>query len=151
MNKYLVVLMMAGFVYSCSNNGQSPDAQPSAPKPDTLSTDEKGIGKFTHVDISPNLDHKLADGGKAIFDLKCSSCHKLTTEKLVGPGWKGVTERRKPEWIMNFVTNTKEMLVKDAKAQSMLETCLVEMPNQNLTDADARNMLEFMRQNDGVK
>jgi cytochrome c551/c552 len=151
MNKYLVVLMMAGFIYSCSNNGQSPEAQAPVPKPDTLSTDVKGIGKFTHIDISPKLDHKMADGGKVIFDLKCSSCHKLTPEKLVGPGWKGVTERRKPEWIMNFVTNTREMLVKDAKAQSLLEICLVEMPNQNLTDADARNMLEFMRQNDGVK
>jgi len=25
------------------------------------------------------------------------------------------------------------------------------MPNQNLSDADARNLLEFMRENDGVK
>lgn len=151
MKKFLVIAMMAGLIYSCSNSGQSSDTQGSAAKPDSLSTDVKGIGKFSHVDVSPKLDHKLADGGKAIFDMKCSSCHKLTAEKLVGPGWLGVTERRKPEWIMNFITNTKEMLVKDAKAQSLLEICLVEMPNQNLTDEDARKMLEFMRQNDGVK
>jgi hypothetical protein len=25
------------------------------------------------------------------------------------------------------------------------------MPNQNLSDDDARNVLEFMRENDGVK
>jgi hypothetical protein len=43
------------------------------------------------------------------------------------------------------------MLNKDPKAQAMLEICMVKMPNQNLTDADARNVLEFMRQNDGVK
>jgi mono/diheme cytochrome c family protein len=159
MKKYLVTVMMAGLIYSCSDNGpekkdnpaQSADAQGSAAKSDTLSTNEKGIGKFTHVDISPKLDQKLAEGGKSIFDMKCASCHKLTAERLVGPGWLGVTERRKPEWIMNFVTNTEEMLVKDAKAQSMLEVCLVQMPNQHLTDDDARKMLEFMRQNDGVK
>jgi len=27
----------------------------------------------------------------------------------------------------------------------------VRMPNQNLTDDDARNVYEFMRKNDGVK
>jgi hypothetical protein len=69
----------------------------------------------------------------------------------VGPGWKGVTERFKPEWIMNFVTNTDEMLNKDPKAQALLEICLVRMPNQNLTDNDARQLLEYMRKNDGIK
>jgi hypothetical protein len=43
------------------------------------------------------------------------------------------------------------MLSKDPKAQAMLEVCLVRMPNQNLTDEDARSILEFMRKNDGVQ
>ena len=159
MRKYFVIVLMATIAWSCTNNAsekkddpsQSADAQNSAVKKDTLSTDVKGIGKFSHVDLSPKLDRSMAEAGKSIFDMKCGSCHKLTGEKLVGPGWQGVTERRKPEWIMNFVTNTEEMLVKDAKAQSLLEICLVQMPNQHLTDEDARKTLEFMRQNDGVK
>ena len=93
----------------------------------------------------------MASGGEKIYGVKCSACHKLTEEKLVGPGWKGVTERFKPEWIMNFVTNTDEMLNKDPKAQALLEICLVRMPNQNLTDNDARQLLEYMRKNDGIK
>jgi hypothetical protein len=52
---------------------------------------------------------------------------------------------------MNFVTNVDEMLNKDPKAQAQLEVCLVRMPNQNLTDDDARAAYEFMRKNDGVK
>jgi hypothetical protein len=52
---------------------------------------------------------------------------------------------------MNFITNTDEMLNKDPKAQAQLEICLVRMPNQNLADADARALLEFMRKNDGAK
>jgi hypothetical protein len=79
------------------------------------------------------------------------SCHKLTDERLVGPGWKGVTQRRTPEWIMNFATNVDEMLARDPEAQAQLEICLVRMPNQNLTDDDARGVFEFMRKNDGVK
>ena len=50
---------------------------------------------------------------------------------------------------MNFVTNTEEMLEKDTAAQNLLEVCLVKMPNQNLQEADARGILEFMRKNDG--
>lgn len=53
--------------------------------------------------------------------------------------------------IMNFITNTDEMLNKDPEAQAQLEICLVRMPNQSLSDDEARNLLEFMRKNDGVK
>jgi cytochrome c551/c552 len=111
----------------------------------------KGIGKYTNVELTHPLDQKMIAQGKAVYDLKCASCHKLSDEKLVGPGWKGVTDRRQPEWIMNFVTNTEEMLQKDTAAQNMMEICLVQMPNQNLSDADARSVLEFMRDNDGKK
>ncbi len=68
---------------------------------------------------------------------------------MVGPGWKGVTDRRTPEWIMNFATNTQVMLDKDLVAQSEMVTCVVRMPNQDLNDGQAREILEFMRKNDG--
>jgi mono/diheme cytochrome c family protein len=160
MKKYLLVLFLAAVIYSCGSNSQENSSSASnAPSPTADQTksaqpaadNDKGVGKFTHVELGAALDAKMAGNGKAIYELKCSACHKLTGEKLVGPGWLGVTERRKPEWILNFVTNTDEMLNKDAKAQSMLEICMVRMPNQNLSDQDARNILEFMRQNDGVK
>jgi len=111
----------------------------------------RGEGKFTIVEVGEKLDVALAADGKKAFDIKCSSCHKLTEEKLVGPGWKDVTKRRQAPWIMNFITNTDEMLNKDPAAQAQLEICLVRMPNQSLSDADARALLEFMRENDGVK
>ena len=97
------------------------------------------------------MDAGKADSGEKVYSAKCSSCHKLTDEKLVGPGWKDVTSRHTAEWIMNFSTNPDEMINKDPKAQAMLELCLVRMPNQNLSDEDARNVYEFMRKNDGVK
>lgn len=111
----------------------------------------RGEGKFTTVELGTSLDAAMADAGKKVFDVKCSACHKLTDEKLVGPGWKGVTSRHQPTWIMNFITNTDEMINKDPAAQAQLEICLVRMPNQNLSDDDARHLLEFMRKNDGVQ
>ena len=111
----------------------------------------KGIGPHQNIQLTHPLDEAMVTTGKGIYDVKCSSCHKTTDEKLVGPGWKGVTARHSAEWIMNFVTNTDEMLNKDPKAQAQLEICLVRMPDQSLPDDDARHLLEFMRKNDGVK
>jgi mono/diheme cytochrome c family protein len=113
----------------------------------------RGQGKFTAelLALTDQLDETKAKAGEAVSAVKCTSCHKMTDEKLVGPGWKGVTTRRTPEWIMNFITNPDPMLDKDPEAQAMLELCLVRMPNQNLADEEARNLLEFMRKNDGVK
>jgi len=154
MKKILVIAAMLGLTYACSNNNsekKADSASDQAASAEPAESPAEGVGKFKHVDLAANLDKKMADGGKSIYQMKCEACHKLTGEKLVGPGWKNVTERRKPEWIMNFVTNTEEMLNKDTSAQAMLEICMVKMPNQNLSDEDARKVLEFMRENDGVK
>jgi mono/diheme cytochrome c family protein len=159
MKKMLIVFSFLGFVYACGNQGSSDKTTNSESTTQTTATDngnpsydpERGAGKFTNVEVKPELDKAMAEAGLKVYDVKCGSCHKLTDEKLVGPGWKGVTTRHKPEWIMNFVTNVDEMLDKDPKAMAQLELCLVRMPNQNLTDDDARHVYEFMRKNDGVK
>ena len=109
----------------------------------------KGVGPHQNVQLTHPLDEKMIATGQNVYNVKCGSCHKLTNEKLVGPGWKGVTDRRTPEWVMNFVTNVEEMLEKDTAAQNMLEQCLVKMPNQGLSETDARAVFEFMRKNDG--
>jgi len=113
------------------------------------STDPKGIGPHQNVELTHPLDESMVAAGKNVYEVKCQSCHKLSEERLVGPGWKGVTDRRTPEWIMNFTTNTEEMLEKDTAALNMLEICLVKMPNQGVPENDARALLEFMRKNDG--
>jgi mono/diheme cytochrome c family protein len=159
--KHLVAVAVLAclFIYSCGSNPTpaSSDASQNATMKEpgdktgvaAATDDTKGKGKFTDVKLTHPLDQKMVAGGKTIYDVKCGACHKLTDEKLVGPGWKGVTDRRKPEWIMNFVTNTDEMIDKDPAAQAMLEKCMVRMPNQHLSDDEARDMVEFMRNNDG--
>lgn len=113
---------------------------------------QRGLGKWdeSNVDVS-KFDPAMADAGKKIYDVKCSSCHKLTDEKLVGPGWKGITEKHKAYWLMNFIANPDPMINVDPELQKQLEICMVRMPNQNLNDTEAREVVEFMRQNDGAK
>lgn len=103
------------------------------------------------VTVTNPLNAEWVSNGKSIYDVKCQGCHKLSDERVVGPGWKGVTKRREPHWIMNMITNVDMMLEKDPEAQKLLEQCLVRMPNQNLDKTQARQVLEFMRSNDGEK
>ena len=142
-------------IYGCGGGSPSDSSKDSTATStgatSTATSDPKGTGKFTDVKLTHPLDKSMITKGSAIYDVKCNACHKLTSEKLVGPGWKGVTDRRQPEWIMNFATNTDVMIEKDTAAQAMVERCMVRMPNQHLSDDDARNILEFMRNNDGKK
>ena len=50
-----------------------------------------------------------------------------------------------------MITNVDMMLATDPEAQKLLEQCLVRMPNQNVSQPDALNLLSFMRSNDGEK
>lgn len=111
---------------------------------------KRGLGKYENVDVS-KFDAAMATEGEKIAQVKCASCHKPTEEKLVGPGWKGVTTRQTPHWIMNFITNPDPMITVDPELQKQLEICLVRMPNQGLNDTEARNILEYMRKIDGAK
>ena len=152
MKKLILLTMMAGILFSCGSNGNTEKTGTEIKVAETPAYDpHRGEGKFTKVELGSKLDVSKAAGGKKVYDVKCGACHKLTDEKLVGPGWTGVTSRYAPEWIMNFITNTDAMITKDPKMQAQLEICLVRMPNQSLTDDDARNLLEFMRKNDGIK
>jgi hypothetical protein len=107
--------------------------------------------KPSDIQVATPLNQEWVASGKGVYEVKCQSCHRLTEEKLVGPGWKGVTKKRQPVWIMNMITNVDMMLESDPEAQKLLEQCLVRMPNQNVTKDDARQILEFMRSNDGEK
>ncbi|MEI6488351.1 MAG: cytochrome c [Bacteroidota bacterium] len=144
-----IILIFTTFLSSCGESG-TPQAVTSNTVPSSYDS-KHGVGKFKDILLDEKLNETMAAAGNKSFVAKCAACHKLTEEKLVGPGWKGVTNRQLPSWIMNFITNTDEMINKDPAAQAQLEICLVRMPNQSLLDDEARNLLEFMRQNDGVK
>ena len=142
-----------GLLYSCG--GEEPKEETTTEAPKSMIADEPaeevsehGIGKHADMELSETLDGALVAEGKNSYEVKCVSCHKLTEERLVGPGWSGVTKRRTPGWIMNFLTNVDEMLDKDPTSQEMLEQCMIRMPNQGVGDDEARALLEYMREND---
>ena len=147
-------LAFAGIILlinACGSNTSKPaaTAEPAAPAiVDTKAASEsKGVGRFTDVKLGA-IDPAKADLGKAIFATKCTTCHKLNDEKFVGPGLKNMTNLRTPEWILNMITNPDEMIKTDPVAKKLFEENLVPMTFQNVSDEDARNILEYLRQND---
>ncbi|MDI1354494.1 MAG: c-type cytochrome [bacterium] len=142
---------------ACGDADDAENAKPMSAESMVKETENydphRGEGKWNEQNVIFNipLNKEWSESGRMIAEVKCSACHKTSTEKLVGPGWHGVTKRRSPVWIMNFITNPDPMIDKDQEAQAMLELCLVRMPNQNLSDVEARNILEYMFSLEEVK
>jgi len=107
---------------------------------------ELGIGPVKEVKLSA-IDRTLAVKGKQTFETKCYSCHRIDS-KLVGPPLKDVTKRRKPEWIMNMILNPQQMTQENPIAKQLFTTYLVQMTFQDVTQDDARAILEYFRTND---
>ncbi len=150
--KILLVLMMAATIISCGGGTANSDAASSRSNKENKTIDEgKGIGEIKEVKLNTPLIADMVNRGKSIYDMKCAACHKTTAQRVVGPGFAGISERRKPEWIMNMVTNVEVMLAEDPAAQALLKECLVRMPNQNLSIGDARDVLEWLYANDGYE
>jgi len=153
--KHLFLIGSIVFAASCApekpKNEEYPDHPEESPVEQVMADPTKGIGAVKTVTLKTPIEQDRVGRGLAIYEMKCSACHRLTDERVVGPGWKDVTKRRAPEWIMNMITNVDVMLDKDPEAQKMFELCLVRMPNQNISIGDARDILEYMRSNDGEK
>jgi mono/diheme cytochrome c family protein len=107
---------------------------------------ELGIGPVKEVKLS-QIDRSLAVKGKQTFETKCYSCHRIDS-KLVGPPLKDVTKRRKPEWIMNMILNPQQMTQENPIAKQLFTTYLIQMTFQDVTQDDARAILEYFRSND---
>lgn len=132
--KFLIILPVLVFVSvyltGCSSNDE-----------------EIGIGPVKEVKLG-SIDQNLVNKGKTTFETKCASCHKFDT-RLVGPPLQGITQRRKPEWIMNMILNPQQMTQENPVAKELFATYLVQMTYQDVSQDDARALLEYFRSIDG--
>jgi len=104
---------------------------------------DKGVGKITSITLG-EIDPAMVAEGEAIFKAKCTACHKIS-KRFVGPGLKGVTQRRTPEWIMNMILDPELMVKENETAKQLLVEYSAPMANQSLTEDEARKILEYFR------
>ncbi|MBK9418027.1 MAG: cytochrome c [Flavobacteriales bacterium] len=148
-NRLTLGVLAVAFI-RCGGGPDTKNGPPGAiggpPSTEQPSDQASTANLITPADITlGDIDKSMVEKGRATYDVKCQACHSTGPNRVVGPGWKGVTERRKPEWIMNMMLNIDVMLETDPEAQKGLEECLVRMPNQGLSKEEGREVLEFMR------
>jgi cytochrome c551/c552 len=167
---FAIVIALAFINISCTNRTYRDQKQPAttmseeqpqtppAPAPDTTQQtasstsnqsqyeypDDNGIGPIKNVKLGA-IDPKLVAEGKKIFETKCVACHRLDS-KLVGPALGQVAKKNTPEFIMNYLLNTQVMQKKDPILEKLVkEFNGVIMPDQGLTQEQARAMVDFFR------
>ncbi len=112
---------------------------------ETIDLTNKGVGPITSISLGTEIDQAMAGQGKEIYKKMCTACHR-PTKKFIGPAPKGALERRTPEWIMNMILDPEGMVTNDPLAKSLLiEFNGSPMANQNLTEEEARAVLEYFR------
>ncbi|OEK02329.1 cytochrome C [Roseivirga sp. 4D4] len=148
-NLLMTLLIFAGML-SCGGSQSKIDeikAKTQSAPADPMAEWEsnKGIGPVTSLVLPSEMDPELIANGQQIFESMCSACHKID-KKFIGPSPKDILTRRTPEWTMNMILNPDEMVQKDPIAKQLLiEANGSPMANQNLSEEDARAVLEYFR------
>ena len=105
----------------------------------------KGVGPIKSVTLGADVDQKMVTHGAEVFKKMCTACHR-PNKKFIGPPPTGILERRSPEWIMNMILDPENMVKNDPLAKELLiEFNMSPMANQNLSEEDARAVLEYFR------
>lgn len=147
--KLTVLTVVAAILFSCGGNAPAEEKTTTAAKVEENAApadpmSDKGIGPIKSVDITADVNTAMATEGEGIFNAKCTACHKVG-KRYIGPDLTGVTTRRTPEWIMNMILNPEEMLAKNEIAKKLMAEYNAPMANQNLTEEEARKVLEYFR------
>lgn len=115
------------------------------PASERVTLDNKGVGRIKNVTLASTIDQEMVERGESLFSTNCSACHKIE-KRFIGPSPKGIMKRRSPEWIMNMILDPQLMVEQDRCAKDLLvEFNGAAMANQNMTEEQARDILEYFR------
>lgn len=105
MNK-AIVLSVILFSITCYLTACKSGSSSTKETTDTLATN---VIKKTKKQKPDSLTQMYALG-KRLFDNSCLQCHQTSDERMVGPGLKGVFERRSVDWITRWIENSQKMI-----------------------------------------
>ncbi len=94
------------------------------------------------------VDESRTALGEQLFQKKgCSACHAFG-RRLNCPDLKGVTSRRTAEWMENQILHPEVMTKQDPISRQLMGQYALQMPNQGLTQDEARAVIEFFKKKD---
>ena len=137
---FLSALLAAG----CG--GKKSESEPAAPS----ATSTTAVPAVSPYDSGPRaaespVDEALAEKGEKLFQTKgCTACHAFG-KKATGPDLDGVTMRRTALWMENQILHPEIMTKQDPIARELFAKHSLQMPNQKLTQEEARAVIEFLK------
>ena len=159
--KYVIMLFcISATMIACGGGGESNDGavndapqsmvstdsdeESNVPASERITLDNKGVGPIKNLELAA-IDEEMVERGMELFETNCSACHKVD-KRFIGPSPKGIMTRRSPEWIMNMILDPQLMVEQDRCAKDLLvEFNGAAMANQNMTEEQARDILEYFR------
>lgn len=144
----LSVIVTSLIFFSCGNNSEETGEANVSEQEQGLTEFEleHGIGPVTErIGIDDTIDSELVTIGRNIFEMKCEMCHNMEG-RMVGPELGDVTERRSPEFVMNFILNPSGMAREHPVGQQLLQEYMTVMPFQNVQEDEARAIVEYLRE-----
>lgn len=90
----------------------------------------------------------IAAGEKIYADRGCGGCHKFGS-KLVGPDLNGLFTRRTLPWVERMIMEPGLMVKQDPEAKALFRSLMVEMPKQNVPEADLAPLLAYVKSQGG--
>ena len=144
----LGILIAGSFAQTTEKSGQNSGEKAKketvkAREKSTYVSPDKGIGPIKEIKLDA-IDSTMAARGEELFGSKCVTCHLLDKKKL-GPPMRNIVNERPPEFIMNMMLNTDEMEKKDDQVKKLINQYMVYMTPQELTQKQARDLLEYLR------
>ena len=147
------ILILTGFVLWACGGGQ--EASNEGPPPTSMVEEKSdpyadwqnnnGVGPITSLEFDAEINMAMAEEGKSVYETKCTVCHQVD-KKFIGPSPKGIYERRTPAWTMNMILDPEKMVKEDPIAKQLLiDYNGSPMANQNLTEEEARAVVEYFR------
>ena len=108
---------------------------------------EGGASDSEHHNIpaTPAPTDPSAVKGKLSFESKCLACHSIAGGDKLGPDLYGVTKRRDTAWLGKWLKSPEAMLQSDATAKELLGKYKIPMPNQNLSEAEIKEFVEYFK------
>ena len=106
--------------------------------------EEHGYGPISEPLVFNGIDDDLAVEGKQIFDSYCAACHAMNAS-ISGPALGRITERRTPEFVINYTLNPRENRQQHPIGQELADNYPGGMANTGIDEDQARAVLEYLR------
>jgi protein SCO1/2 len=106
----------------------------------------QAVDAKTNYEQSPPID--ISDNGHYTFTTHCAACHTIGHGDKIGPDLLGVTNVRDHSWLKRFISTPEKLIAaKDPIAVALYKKYNgVNMPNLRLSDAELKNLIDFLAQ-----